>query len=309
MLYRKFGCTGWRMSAIGIGCRSVAKQWGKISEGMSEEIIKAAYKSGINLFDATEVCGDKEGINEVRLGRALKGIRDKVFIAAKVNLTEESNDGINIQNDGFIRGNFERSASRLNTDYIDILLYDSGNGTITESHVAELKDLKSKGYIREYGISTSSIAELSRFYEMSEGGCSVVQLEYSLLNRDAENNLLPYCKEKNLAVMAKGVLYKGVLSGKFNKNSVFSDPVRKAWNIDGQERAGFEQQLDNINKIRGVLEDASDMSTTALRYVISHEAEPVAIPGVTCLEQVLKNARAGLRLLSKEELKLLRNTV
>ncbi|MDP4089195.1 MAG: aldo/keto reductase [Bacillota bacterium] len=306
MLYRQFGSTGWRVSAIGIGCRSVAKQWGIITEQMAEGIIRTAYASGINVFDATETYGDSVGTNEVRLGKALRGFRNKVYIAAKLRPVLQGMAGGSRDMEELIRTSFRLSSSRLNTDYIDILLCDSGSDITMEQYAGGLKLLKKEGLIREYGISTGNVLELKRFYEISEGCCRVVQLEYSLLERTPELDILPFCREKKLAVMVKSPLAKGLLSGKFDRASVFRDSLRKGWNSDGEARQYFERNLDKVNRIKAMLEDASDMTTTALRYVLSHETEPVAAPGVTSQEQVLKNVRAGLRLLTGNEIKVLR---
>lgn len=306
MLYRQFGCTGWKLSAIGVGYRNVGSHWGVISESTAEGIVKAAYNSGINLFDATDGYGDMEGTNEIRLGKALGGIRNKVYIAAKLNSFPEFMDKRYLAAEGFIRTSFQLTASRLNTEYIDILICDSSTGDLNEEYIEKLNLLKKGGFIRAYGISTSNICELRRFYELSEGNCNVVQLEYSMLNTSAELELLPFCREKGLGVLVKRPLAKGLLSGRFNKTTVFRDSSRIGWNVDGVERKSFEKNLEKVNEIRSLLDDASDMTTVALRYVLSHETAPIAVPGATSPEQMLINTRAGLRLLTADEIKALK---
>lgn len=306
MLYRQFGCTGLKLSAIGVGYRNVGSQWGIISESTAEGIVKAAYSSGINLFDATEDYGDMVGVNEVRLRKALQGIRSKVYIAAKLKPLPESMDKKYLISEGLVRTSFRLTASRLNTEYIDILLCDSSSGDLNGEYIGELNLLKKEGLITTYGISTSDIGELRRFYELSEGNCGAVQLEYSMLNKSAELELLPFCREKGLGVLVKRPLAKGLLSGRFNKTTVFRDLSRIGWNVDGVERESFERNLEKVNSIRLLLDDASDMTTMALRYVLSNEAAPIAVPGVTAPEQILINARAGLRLLTADEKKALK---
>ena len=88
--------------------------------------------------------------------------------------------------------------------------------------------LVEEGRLRAYGISTNSLEVLKTFNR--EGKCSVVQVDYSLLNRQPEEALLPYCQEHGIAVMVRGPLAKGLLSGRYYRSSVFSDDVRSSFN-------------------------------------------------------------------------------
>ena len=84
MIYREFGSLGWKVSAVGMGCWNIGGQWGEMTDQQAAEIIHAAYDAGVNLFDVAEAYGNPHGTSELRLGRALKDIRDKVYIVSKI---------------------------------------------------------------------------------------------------------------------------------------------------------------------------------------------------------------------------------
>lgn len=307
MIYREFGKTGWNVSAIGQGCWNIGNQWGFMSDADADKILKTAYEQGINLFDVAESYGIPDGLSELRLGRALKGIREKVYIISKIgHWGSKTNQGVPKTTADMIRLCGHACAGRLGTSWIDVMLCHENKIEDPSIYIEGFEILKKEGFIREYGISTDSIEVLKKFYEMSDGHCSTVEVEYSLAKRQPEEDILPYCIEKGIAILIRGPFAKGVLSGKYDKDSVFTDSVRKHWNKGDSERQEFERRLAVAEKVRDGLTKGTDMATTALRYVISHPSSPVAIPGATSPEQVVSNVKAGERLLSKEEMALLR---
>jgi aryl-alcohol dehydrogenase-like predicted oxidoreductase len=195
------------------------------------------------------------------------------------------------------------SLYRLRSDFIDVMLcheYDIKDPSI---YLEAFELLKKSGEIREYGISTDDLEVLKRFNQ--NGNCAVVELDYSLINRKAEEGLLQYCMENNIAVLVRGPLAKGLLSGRYTKDHIFSDSVRKAYN-EGELRNQFIEKIEKVDKVREVLDEDDNMADIALRYIISHESAPVAIPGAKSPEQAEKNANSGRALLDEQKLKRLR---
>ena len=143
-------------------------------------------------------------------------------------------------------------------------------------YIEGFRQLRDEGFVREYGISTDSIDVLRKFYDISKGECAIVELDYSLLNTKPEDELLPFCLEKNLAVLVRGPLAMGMLSGRYDESSVFEDQVRSKWNVGEAERAKFEQNLERFKQVQPKVRE--DLVTAALRFVISHPVAPVAIP-------------------------------
>ena len=184
-------------------------------------------------------------------------------------------------------------------------------------HDANIKDpsiyiegfeaLKTEGFIREYGISTDSLDVLKNFNDTCGGACAVVECDYSLINKASESDLLPYCEENGIAVLVRGPVAMGLLAGTYDADTVFTDTVRSKWNKGEDGREGFEEKLAKVERVKAVA-GSNDLVTTALRSVISHAVNPVAIPGATKPEQATANAAAGAETLPEDVLAQLRAT-
>lgn len=299
MLYRDFGRTGWKVSAIGLGTWNIGNQWGPIDEATAWATVRAAYDHGMNLFDSAESYGNPNGLSEERLGRGLAGIRHEVFVVSKIgNWGKRTGQGVPKTTADMIRLCAHASLHRLRCDYHDVLLCHEGDIQDPSVYLEGFQRLIEEGRLRCYGISTNSLEALRRFNHA--GGCKVVQVDYSLANRQPEEELLPYCQAQQIAVLVRGPLAKGLLSGRYTRQSTFSDEVRSAYNEGGDDRAGFERRLAVVDRLREVVEPG-DMIARALQYVISHPVAPVAIPGAKSPQQAAMNAAAGDEELSEDE--------
>jgi aryl-alcohol dehydrogenase-like predicted oxidoreductase len=124
-------------------------------------------------------------------------------------------------------------------------------------------------------------------------------VDYSLLNREAEQEFIPYCQEQGIGILVRGPLSKGILSGRYNLDSEFTDTVRSGWNQGGDKRDFYEQKLKDLECIKQVVGEA-DLIETSLRFITTHSADMVVIPGATKPGQVLSNAAAGAEKLDAE---------
>ena len=310
MLYHKLGKTGIDVSAMCLGCWNFGNQWGHMEDADAERIIRASFDSGVTLYDVADNYGQPNGTSELRLGKYCKDIRDQITIVSKIgHWGERSGQSVPYTTPDMIRLCGHASLGRLQTGYLDVEL----------CHVMEIEDpsvfiegfraLKKEGFIREYGISTDSLSVLKRFYEMSDGECSVVEVEYSIANIAPERGLLDYCKEKNLGILVRGPLGQGIVSGKYDLDTVFTDLVRCHYNKGGKWRAKYEYQIAIMDALKKEFGPDRDYTKMALSYVISHELHPVAIPGAKSVEQAKWNAAVGNEYLSEEELKSIRDIV
>jgi len=300
MIYRDFGKTGFKVSSVGMGTWNIGNQWGEVSDAEAFATVRAAFDSGINLFDTADAYGIPYGMSEKRLGYALSGIRHQVHIVGKVaHWGKRTGQGLPMTTPDIVRLCVHASLYRLRTDYIDVMLCHELEIEDPSVYLEAFEILKKSGEILKYGISTDNLEVLKRFNR--DGNCSVVEVDYSLLNKNPEKEFLPYCQENGIAVLLRGPLAQGMLSGKYDENTVFTDNVRRSWNKEGVNRPKFEERLVKVNKIREIM-DEEDMATAALRYVISHPAAPVAIPGAKSPAQAIRNAQVGDRLYSAEEL-------
>ena len=301
MLYRRFGRTGWRVSAIGMGTWNIGNQWGELDEVTAWATVRAAFESGINLFDTAESYGIPNGLSEERLGRALAGIRHRAYVVSKIgHWGKRTGQGVPKTTVDMIRLCCHASLGRLGTEWLDVVLCHEGDIADPSVYLEAFEVLKERGRIRAYGISTNDLEALKRFNVHDT--CDVVEVNYSLIQREAEEALLPYCEAHDIAVLVRGPLRRGLLAGKYDADSVFTDDVRSTWNVGQPGRAEFERDIALVDKLRDVVEPGSEMVTAALRYVISHPVAPVAIPGAKSPEQARMNAAAGERALMVSEI-------
>ncbi|MBX3016211.1 MAG: aldo/keto reductase [Caldilineaceae bacterium] len=300
MQYQPFGKTGWSVSAIGLGTWNIGNQWGEIDDVTAYATIHAALQAGMNLIDTADAYGIPFGLSEQRLGRALAGRRHQLYLVSKVgNWARRWGQPLPYTHPDHVRLCIHASLGRLRTDYLDVSLCHEANLAEPSIYLEGFEQLVQEGSIRAYGISTNSLDVLKRFNV--NGTCSVVQVDYSLLNRAPEADFLPYCQAHNIGVMVRGPLAKGVLSGRYDANAVFTDTVRAGWNDAGEARQQFLSQVAQVDRLKTLVSPGAAMITTALRYTISHPAVAVAIPGAKSPAQAAMNAAAGTQFLSEAE--------
>lgn len=308
MLTKRFGKLGWEVSAVGLGAWNIGNQWGEVDEATAWDTVRAAYDAGMTLFDVAESYGIPNGLSESRVGLALSGIRHKVLLVSKIgNWGQRSGSEIPKTGVDSIRISGHAILGRLRTDWVDVILCHKGDLADPTVYLDGFEALKDEGCLRAYGISTNDLEVLKRFNR--EGTCSVVQVDYSLLNRVAEDEFLPYCQEHDIAVMVRGPLAKGLLSGRYDDDAVFSDSVRIGWNPGGAQQEQFRAGVARVRRLSELVSPGEEMVQAAIRYTISHEAVSVSIPGAKSAAQARTNAGAGDRQLTGEELASLREAV
>jgi len=225
---------------------------------------------GVNYLDTADLY-DK-GMNEEIIGRMLQGKREQVILATKAG-NQWRSDGSgwdwNPRKEYIIHA-VEGSLSRLRTDRID--LYQLHGGTIgdpIEETIGAFELLQQQGKIRYYGIS-SIRPDVIREYVRRSGIISVM-LQYSLLDRRAEESVLPLLKEHDIAVMARGSMAKGLLAGK---------PATEYLNY-GAEEVGRAARA-----VAAISSGGRTSAQTALQFVLANPAITVAVAGLRTMEQL-----------------------
>lgn len=301
MITRTLGKTGWTVPAIGFGAWGVGGQWGPVEDSIAIDTIKAAYDAGVRFFDTADAYGEPPGRSEELMKAALKGVRDQVIIATKVgSYARRHGHGLAFTTPLHVALCCDASLHRLGTDYIDLYQCHLGTAPDYSVFLEGFETLLQRGKIRAFGISTNSLAAVELFNR--DGKCAAVQLEYSMLNRSAEADLLPYCREQNIGVIVRGPLAMGILSGKFTRDTRFTDSVREKWN-SGQQHDRFLRRLEVVEQLRFLQSSGRTLSQAALQFVITNPAVSVAIPGAKSPEQARTNAAAGQCPLDPAELK------
>ena len=304
MLYRTLGKTGWQVSVIGFGAWGIGGQWGEVDKATALETVRAAYDAGVTFFDTADIYGEPQGRSEELVGEALAAVRDKVLIATKVgNWGSRFGDGIPMTHPSHVELCCDASLGRLKTDRIDLYQCHVRFPPDPDVYLDAFEALIRKGKIRAGGISTDALRVVQDFNRRNT--CSTVQLDYNIVDRAAESGVLKYCQDNNIGVIARRPLATGVASGKFRRDTQFSDPMRKDWN-GGEYRRTFLRQMEVIEQLRFLDRPDRPLAQAALQFAISHPAVSVAIPGARTPEQARANAAAGNAVLQDDELEKIR---
>ncbi|MFT3785897.1 MAG: aldo/keto reductase [Tepidisphaeraceae bacterium] len=280
MLTRILGKTGLKVSAIGFGAWNIGGQWGDVSDETALATIQAAFDAGVTFFDTADAYGEPVGRSEELIGRGLKGKRDRVVIATKVgNFARRQGQALAYTHPLHVELCCDASLNRMKIDTIDVYQCHLGNPPQPEIFFEAFETLVRKGKIRHWGISTNDVNALRTFNRT--GGCATVQLDYSLVNREPERDVLPYAQGQNLGVIIRGPLAMGLLGGKFTPQTIFDDSVRKGWN-EGDGRTKYLERLAKVDANRNVLQTPNrTLAAGGLQFVLAHPAVSVAIPGTS----------------------------
>ncbi|MBC6973253.1 aldo/keto reductase [Bacillus sp. Xin] len=302
MKYRALGKTGLTVSEIGFGAWAIGgDEWGPVNDKHSISAMKKAVEYGVNFIDTADVYG--LGHSEKLVAQAIKEHRNDIVLSTKGGLIGHHYDpnGEPVYDTAErVIALFETSLLRLQTDYIDVyfchIWWDKKEET--EAFLRAFEILKRNGKVRAVGVSTHDLQYIKNFNK--DGKIDVVQLDYSILNREPENDILPYLQEKNLGAVIRGPLKMGILTGKFTEQTTFPDgDLRQDW----PKETWFQDDLRKVEKLRSLSNSKRTLGQLALRYVLSHPAVSVAIPGAKTANQAAENAAASIRpLLLEEEL-------
>jgi aryl-alcohol dehydrogenase-like predicted oxidoreductase len=293
MRLRHVGSSGLVVSVVGLGCNNFG--W-RLDAARSRAVVEAALASGITLFDTAESYGN--GDSEHFLGRALAGRRDEALIATKFGSRESE---IPSGSAHYVRAAIDCSLERLGTDYIDLYQYHRPDGvTPLKETLGALDELVRAGKVRHIGSSNFSAAQVreadavarargfERFVSAQNG--------YSLLVRDAEDELVPALEELGLGLIPYFPLARGMLTGKIRRGQQAPPGTRLADQGFGLREGGevMEADWDRLEALeafaaaRGLsLLDVAIGGLAAMPCVAS------VIAGATSPEQVRQNAAAG----------------
>ncbi len=275
MKKNRLGNSELYVSELSLGCMSLGTDQKEASK-----IIDSAVESGINYLDTADLYD--QGLNEELIGQAIKHKRKDLIVATKVgNHLKEDGSWYWDPSKTHIKNQVKESLKRLQTDYID--LYQLHGGTIedpTEETIEAFEDLVKEGYIRYYGISSIRPNVIRKFVEKSN--MISVMMQYSLLDRRPEIEMLDLLKENNISVVARGPLAKGMLS----------DEAVKKVEVKGKD-GYLEYSYEELAKTAQVLDRVKSKNISinglALKYVLEHDAVASAVFGASSQKQLKTN--------------------
>ena len=300
MEYRYLGKSGLKVSAIGLGTNNFGR---RLDANATALVINHALDMGVNTIDTSNSYGN--GYSEEYIGRALKGKRDKAIIATKVSsaVGDGPNDGGNSRQ--HIMAAVEDSLRRLKTDYIDLYQIHWHDPHVPiEETLRALDDLVRQGKVRYVGCSNFTAWQVceaawtSRTLGIIE--FASVQPRYSLMDREIEAELVPFCEKYGLGILPYYPLANGFLTGKYRRGQRAPDGTRLAESDRGMfTDANFDllERLEAFCAARGhtVLE-------LAFAWLLANPAVSSVIAGATRVEQIIANARAASWQLTSYEL-------
>lgn len=289
MKFHEVGHSGIFVSEMTLGCMSLDSENIK-----SNHIIDYAVDKGINHLDTADLY--QFGLNESMIARSIKNNRKDIILSSKVgNQFDIQTKQVNWNpSKKYIIEALKDSLLRLGTDYLDFYLLHGG--TIednTEETIDAFEHLKKDGLIRSYGISSIRPNVINKFIDLSD--IDVVMMQYSLLDRRPEHDLLDKLASNNISVFARGSLAKGILTDKSSKRK----------NLE----AYLSYSENELEVLLSKLDYHFDipLQKIALRYTLMHPAVVSNVVGVSSLEQLIENINYTTTILTKSDYLKIKN--
>jgi aryl-alcohol dehydrogenase-like predicted oxidoreductase len=287
MRTRTLGDDGPEVSVVGLGTNNFGT---RIEYQSSRAVVDVAIDAGITLFDTADIYG--QGTSEEHIGRALVGRRERVLIATKFGKPMHEHPEERRGTRDYIRWAVEGSLRRLRTDVIDVYqMHEPDEGTPIEETLGALHELVDEGKVRYIGSSNYSAQQIERAdrtaRERKLTRFVSAQNEYSLLERDAEDELLPACERLGIGVLPFFPLASGLLTGKYRRGEQATEG-RLAGREIPAERWERVERLQRYADERGL-----SLLAVAIGGLSAMPAIASVIAGATKPEQVRANVDAG----------------
>ncbi|MBN9380812.1 MAG: aldo/keto reductase [Chitinophagaceae bacterium] len=317
MEYRELGESGLSASVITFGAWAIGGwMWGGSERKDAVEAIRASYDQGVTSIDTAPIYG--QGLSEEIVGEALEGIpRDKVQIMTKYGMRwdarvgefafrSQDNEGKPLEiykhagKDSIIK-ECEDSLRRLRTDYIDLYqIHWPDSTTPVEETMEAVGQLLQQGKIRAAGVSNYNVGLM----EKAENTLKLAsdQVPFSMVNREIEKDLVPWCIRHKKAILAYSPLQRGLLTGKIRPGHSFGE---------GDTRVGSKfYNPDNVERINAFLDKlrplaearSASLAQLVIRWTIERPGITIALVGARDATQAVQNARAIDVKLSPEEI-------
>lgn len=288
MKKRPLGTSDIAITPLIMGTWQAGKRgWTGIEDTEIIKAIRTAFEAGMTTVDTAEIYGD--GYSEKIVGQALSDVRDQVIYATKVFPNHlKSNQVLEA---------CDRSLKNLQTDYIDLYQIHWPSGSFKsevvplEETMNALNHLKQQGKIRALGVSNFSRDQLAEACQY--GSIESLQPPYSLFWRKIETDIVPYCIENNISILAYSPLAQGLLTGKFGSDHQFAEGDHRSSNKLFSDKETYARVQTALEKLRPIAErNQCTLAQLSLAWLIA-QPQTHAIVGARHAEQSQQNAKAA----------------
>jgi len=300
MQTRQLGSAGPMVSALGLGCMGMTPIYATPDPDEAIATIHAAVDAGITMIDTADMYAG--GKNETLVGRALEGIRDRVFLASKFG-NMRLPDGTRKVNGKpeYVFAACDKALARMGVDFIDLYYLHRMDPTVPiEDTVGAMAQLIEQGKVGAIGLSEAGANTIRR--AQATHPLAAVQTEYSLASRDVEAEILPTCRELGIGFVAYAPLSRGLLSGEISSLDQLGENDRRR----DMPRFQGDNLETNLAMVKAVADIAAGkgVSTAAISiaWVLAQGDDVVPIPGCS-RRQTLQDSLSALEVqLSADEL-------
>ena len=297
MQKRKLGYTDLELTTIGLGTWAMGGPWqfgwGPQDDGDAIAAVLKAMEEGINWIDTAPIYGC--GHSEELVGKALKQTSQNPLIATKCGLLwNEKREKVSCLKAKSIRQECEASLKRLGIDIIDLYqMHWPEPEEDIEQAWEEMARLVEDGKVRYIGVSNFNTGQLERVRKIAP--VASLQPPYSMLHREAEDELLRFCRKNNIGVVVYSPMQRGLLTGKFSQERLVSLPLddHRRRMPDFQEPQ-FSATLQLVDRLRPIAKrNGRTLSQLAISWVLRRSEVTAAIVGARRPEQIAETAKAG----------------
>jgi aryl-alcohol dehydrogenase-like predicted oxidoreductase len=287
MQHRKLGTKGPDVSVLGLGCMGMSGMYGPADRTESVATIHAALDAGVTLLDTGDFYG--MGHNEMLIREALTGRnRDNALISVKFGALRDPAQGWSGYDSrpAAVKNFFAYSLQRLGVDHIDIYRPARLDPAVPiEETIGAIADMVKAGYVRYVGLSEVG-AETIRRAQAVHPICDL-QVEYSLISRGIEDDILPTCRELGIGITAYGVLSRGLISGHWSPNPTDGSDFRnRSPRFQGKN---LDINLALVEKLRGLAEDVgASVAQVAIAWVLAQGSDIVPLVGARRRDRLIE---------------------